>query len=91
MVDGEILFEWKQGYPILFQPDYKQVIPTSKYTTNKEPKGNVGQTSSYLGGKKEIPQKTTYQRTSHSENRMNKIMNTRQKIPEIILMFVLRS
>ena len=42
MVDGDILFEWNTGDPILLQPDYKQMIPPSNQTTNEEPKVNVG-------------------------------------------------
>ena len=42
MVDGEILFEWNTGDPILLQHDDKQMIPPSNQTTNEEPKVNVG-------------------------------------------------
>ena len=48
-------------------------------------------TSSYLGRKKEISQKTTDQIMSKSGNGMNKIMKTRQQITEIMMMVVLRS
>ena len=48
-------------------------------------------TSSYLGRKKEISQKKKYQRTSQSGNEMNKIIKTINKIPEIMLMVLLRS
>ena len=34
IVDGDILFEWKTGYPIILQPNYKEVIPSSNHTTN---------------------------------------------------------
>ena len=46
---------------------------------------------SYLGRKKEISQKTTDRRTSQSWYGMNKMMMTRQKIPEIIFMVTFRS
>ena len=47
--------------------------------------------SFYFEREKQISQKTIYQRTSHSGNGMNKMMNTRKQIPEIMLMLVLRS
>ena len=40
MVDGEMLFEWKPGDSIQFQPNYKEVIPPSNHSTNEETKGN---------------------------------------------------
>ena len=55
------------------------------------PRETWGVLSSNLGRKKEIPHKTTYQRTSHSGNGMSKIMKTRKHIPEIILMVELSS
>ena len=48
-------------------------------------------TSSYLGRKKDISQKTTYQRMSQFGNAMKHTMKTRQKIPEIMPMAVLRN
>ena len=27
MVNGDMLFEWNPGYPILLQPNYEEVIP----------------------------------------------------------------
>ena len=42
MLDGDILFEWKPGDPIILKPDYKEVIPPLNHTTSEEPKGNGG-------------------------------------------------
>ena len=42
MVDGEILFEWEPGEPILLQPDYEEVTPSLNHAVNEEPKGNSG-------------------------------------------------
>ena len=42
MVEGEILFEWEPGEPILLRLDYEEVTPQLHNTVNKQPKGNVG-------------------------------------------------
>ena len=41
MVYEDILFEWNPGDLVMLQPDYKEVIPPSNKTTNKQPKGNL--------------------------------------------------
>ena len=48
-------------------------------------------TSSHLGRKKYTPHKTIDQKKSKSGNETNKIINTGQHIPEIMLMVIFRS
>ena len=56
----------------------------------RNPRETCDVTSSCLGRKKEISQKTTDKRTSQSGNGVNKMVKTRHKIPDIILMVVFR-
>ena len=41
MVDGEMLFEWDPGEPILLQTDYQEVAPPLHHTVNKKSTGDV--------------------------------------------------
>ena len=51
MVDGEILFEWELGEPILIRPDYEEVTPLLYHTVNEFHKENVGNVIILFGDK----------------------------------------
>ena len=53
----------------------------------RNPRETWDMTSSYLGRKKEIPQKTIDQRTRQPGNGMDKMMKSIQQIPEIMLVY----
>ena len=57
----------------------------------RNPRETWDMMSSYLGRKKEIPQKKIDKRKIQLVNRIINMMKTRQQIPEIILMVILRS
>ena len=42
IVDGDMLFEWNPGEPILLQPYYKEVVPPSNHTTKPGTQGKHG-------------------------------------------------
>ena len=51
MVDGEILFEWELGEPILIRPDYEEVTPLLYHNVNEFHKENVGNVIILFGDK----------------------------------------
>ena len=57
----------------------------------RNPRETWDMMSSYLGRKKEIPHKKIDKRKIQLVNRIINMMKTRQQIPEIILMVILRS